>query len=76
MWNNKYTMKPENKVVVDSLFKNFVPPVQCDLKASKKAAKIKDEVMVPKYSGLLGGDVTAEQMYEAIKIKAKEEFDK
>ncbi|WP_034869247.1 ABC transporter substrate-binding protein [Clostridium lundense] len=76
MWNDKYTMKAENKAVVDTLFKNFVPPVQCDPAASKKATKIKDEVIIPKYSGLLGGDVTPEQMYDAVKNRAKEEFSK
>ncbi|WP_125154169.1 ABC transporter substrate-binding protein [Clostridium rectalis] len=76
MWKDKYTMKPENKIVVDTLFKNFISPVQCDPAAAKKASKIKDEVMVPKYSGLLGGDITSDEMYNALLDKEKQIFSK
>ncbi|KAJ49305.1 multiple sugar transport system substrate-binding protein [Clostridium tetanomorphum] len=74
MWKDKYTMKPENKLVVDTLFKNVPSPVQADPQIAKKATKIKDEVIIPKYSALLGGDITSEDMYKAVKDKAKELF--
>lgn len=74
LFADKYDMKPENKQMVDRLFKNVVPPVQADPNLSAKAQKIFDEVIVPKYSALLGGDITPEQMYQAVVERAKQEF--
>lgn len=76
MWKDKYTMKPENKAVVDSMFKNVMAPIQVNPETGKKAVKIKDEVIIPKYSALLSGEVTADDMYKAVKDKAKEVFGK
>lgn len=76
MWKDKYTMTPENKKVVDMLFTNVAKPIQINPDLSKKATKIKDEVIIPKFSALLGGDVTADEMYEAVKESAEEVFAK
>ncbi|WP_027625453.1 ABC transporter substrate-binding protein [Clostridium lundense] len=76
MWKDKYTMKPENKQVVDGLFKNVMVPIQVDPDTAKKASKIKDEVIIPKYSAVLSGEVTADDMYKAVQQKAKELFGK
>ncbi|WP_206427369.1 ABC transporter substrate-binding protein [Clostridium rectalis] len=74
MWKDKYTMKSENKLLVDELFKNVPLPAQISPEIAKKASKIKDEVIIPKYSALLGGDITPEQMYNSLKEKALEIF--
>jgi len=76
MWKDKYTMKPENKAVVDEMFKNVPAPIQVDPDTAKKASKIKDEVIIPKYSALLSGEVTADAMYKAVQDQAKETFGK
>lgn len=76
MWKDKYTMKPENKAVVDMLFKNVMLPNQVDPDKAQKAARIDDEVIKAKYPAVLGGDVTPEQMYKAVQDKAKELFGK
>ena len=74
MWKDKYTMKPENKAMVDRLFKTVLSPTQVDPEKSQKASKIFAEVIVPKYSALLGGDITPEEMYQAVVERAKQDF--
>lgn len=76
MWKDKYTMKPENKAVVDDLFTRVLPPTQTKPELAQKAIRLYDEVIKAKYPALLGGDITPEQMHQAVKDKAKELFGK
>lgn len=48
------------------------PDIPADLGA--KAIKIEDEVILPKFQGLLAGEVTPQEMYDAIKKAAVEAF--
>lgn len=48
------------------------PDIPADLGA--KAIKIEDEVIVPKFQGLLSGEITPEQMYQAIVDAAHDVF--
>lgn len=48
------------------------PDIPADLGA--KAIKIEDEVIVPKFQGLLSGEVTPEEMYQAIVDTAHDVF--
>ncbi len=48
------------------------PDIPAELSA--KAIKIEDEVIVPKFQGLLSGEVTPEEMYQAIVEAAHEAF--
>ena len=48
------------------------PDIPADLSAS--AIKIEDEIIVPKFQGLLAGEVSPEEMYQAIKDAAYERF--
>ena len=48
------------------------PDIPADLGA--KAIKIEDEVILPKFQGLLAGEITPEEMHEAIKKAAVEAF--
>ena len=48
------------------------PDIPADLGA--KAIKIEEEVILPKFQGLLAGEITPEQMHEAIKKAAIESF--
>jgi len=72
--------KPENKnenntLAVETLIRQIAEPrpdIPADLGA--KAIKIEDEVIVPKFQGLLSGEITPEEMYEAIKKAGIEYF--
>lgn len=48
------------------------PDIPAELSAN--AIKIEDEVIVPKFQGLLAGEVSPEEMYQAIKDAAYERF--
>ena len=48
------------------------PDIPAELSA--KAIKIEDEVIVPKFQGLLSGEVTPEEMYQAIVSAAQDAF--
>lgn len=48
------------------------PDISADLGA--KAIKIEDEVILPKFQGLLSGEVTPQEMYDAIKKAAIDSF--
>lgn len=48
------------------------PDIPADLGA--KAIKIEDEVILPKFQGLLAGEVTPQEMYDAIKKAAVDAF--
>jgi len=74
MWKDKYTMKPENKQMVDILFKNILPPIQVDVDKAVKAQRIFDEVIKAEWPALLSGDITPERMYNDVKKAAKEAF--
>jgi multiple sugar transport system substrate-binding protein len=51
-------------------------PARPDISADKltKADKIMDEVIVPKFQSLLSGEITPQQMYDAIKQAAIQQF--
>ena len=65
----------DNTKTVESLTKQIVP-ARPDIPAElgAKAIKIEDEVIVPKFQGLLAGEVTPEEMHQAIVDAAKEVF--
>lgn len=65
----------ENTKAVETLTQQIAPArpdIPADLGA--KAIKIEDEVIVPKFQGLLAGEVTPEEMHQAIIDAAKEAF--
>ena len=65
----------ENTKAVETLTQQITPArpdIPADLGA--KAIKIEDEVIVPKFQGLLAGEVTPEEMHQAIIDAAKEAF--
>lgn len=71
----KVDRMPENVAAVETMLKNATPArpdIPTDLGA--KAIKLETEVIVPKFQGLLAGEVTPEQMYEAVKAAAIQAF--
>ncbi|RTE03564.1 ABC transporter substrate-binding protein [Paenibacillus whitsoniae] len=67
----KIDRSPENVAAVDYMLKNATPArsdIPTDLAA--KAIKLETEVIVPKFQGLIAGEVTPEAMYEAVKTAA------
>ncbi|MFC4775755.1 ABC transporter substrate-binding protein [Paenibacillus sp. GCM10023252] len=68
---------PDNIAAVEALLKNASPArpdIPTDLGA--KAIKLQDEVIVPKLQALLAGEITPEEMYEAVKKGAIDKFGK
>nr|WP_274365725.1 MULTISPECIES: extracellular solute-binding protein [unclassified Paenibacillus] len=66
---------PENIAAVDVMLSHAAPPrpdIPADLGA--KAIKLEDEVIIPKMQALLAGEITPEQMYDAVKTAAIKEF--
>ncbi|CAM3860155.1 extracellular solute-binding protein [Cohnella lubricantis] len=66
---------PDNMAAVDVLQAHAAPArpdIPADLGA--KVIKLEDEVIVPKFQALLAGETTPEEMYEAVKKAAIEEF--
>ncbi|MEC0227855.1 ABC transporter substrate-binding protein [Paenibacillus alba] len=67
----KIDRMPENVTAVENMLKNATPArpdIPSDLGA--KAIKLETEVIVPKFQGLIAGEVTPEAMYEAVKAAA------
>jgi multiple sugar transport system substrate-binding protein len=65
----------ENKVAEENMIAQAVPnrtDIPTDLAA--EAIKIETEVIVPKLQGLLAGEVTPQQMYDAVKAAAIKSF--
>lgn len=65
----------DNLAAVDYLV-SHISPARPDIPTEKTAAaqKIKDEVIIPKFQGLLAGELTAEDMYKAIQDAAFDVF--
>ncbi|MDR6553330.1 extracellular solute-binding protein [Paenibacillus qinlingensis] len=71
----KIDRNPDNVAAVDNMLKNATPnrtDIPTDLAA--KAIKLETEVIVPKFQGLLAGEVTPQAMYDAVKAAAIKEF--
>ncbi|OCT11306.1 ABC transporter substrate-binding protein [Paenibacillus pectinilyticus] len=69
--NMKIDRNPDNVLAVENMLKNATPArsdIPSDLSA--KAIKLETEVIVPKFQGLIAGEVTPEAMYEAVKTAA------
>ncbi|UKS25247.1 extracellular solute-binding protein [Paenibacillus sp. HWE-109] len=67
----KIDRSADNVIAVDNMLKNATPArpdIPSDLGA--KAIKLETEVIVPKFQGLIAGEITAEAMYEAVKTAA------
>ncbi|MBD0382675.1 ABC transporter substrate-binding protein [Paenibacillus sedimenti] len=69
--NMKIDRNPDNIAAVDNMLKNATP-ARSDIptELAAKAIKLETEVIVPKFQGLLAGEVTPEAMYEAVKTAA------
>jgi multiple sugar transport system substrate-binding protein len=69
--NMKIDRNPDNVAAVDNMLKNATP-ARSDIPSelSAKAIKLETEVIVPKFQGLIAGEVTPEAMYEAVKAAA------
>ncbi|MNY65186.1 hypothetical protein D3C86_2024180 [compost metagenome] len=71
----KIDRNPDNVAAVDNMLKNATPnrtDIPTDLAA--KAIKLETEVIVPKFQGLLAGEITPQAMYDAVKAAAIKEF--
>ena len=68
--------KNENNTAAVEKLVTQVAPARPDIPADlgSEAIKIEDEVIVPKFQGLLAGEVTPEEMYNAICEAAYEVF--
>jgi len=65
----------DNTLAVSTLVDQIAEPrpdISAELGA--KAVKIEDEVIVPKFQGLLSGEITPQEMYDAIKAAGIEVF--
>jgi multiple sugar transport system substrate-binding protein len=69
--NMKIDRNPDNVAAVENMLKNATP-ARSDIPSelSAKAIKLETEVIVPKFQGLIAGEVTPEAMYEAVKTAA------
>ncbi|MDQ0877290.1 multiple sugar transport system substrate-binding protein [Paenibacillus sp. V4I3] len=67
----KIDRSPENIAAVDYMLKNATP-ARSDIptELGAKAIKLETEVIVPKFQGLIAGEITPEAMYEAVKTAA------
>lgn len=67
----KIDRSPENVAAVDYMLKNATP-ARSDIptELGAKAIKLETEVIVPKFQGLIAGEITPEAMYEAVKTAA------
>jgi multiple sugar transport system substrate-binding protein len=71
----KIDRMPENVAAIDYMLKNATPArsdIPTDLAA--KALKLETEVIVPKFQGVLAGEITPEAMYDAVKAAAIQAF--
>ncbi|MFC5452039.1 ABC transporter substrate-binding protein [Paenibacillus aestuarii] len=71
----KIDRNPDNVAAVDNMLKNATP-ARSDIptELSAKAIKLETEVIVPKFQGLIAGEVTPQQMYDAVKAAAIQAF--
>ncbi|WP_339293457.1 extracellular solute-binding protein [Paenibacillus sp. FSL W8-0187] len=66
---------PDNVAAVETLLSQATPArtdIPTDLGA--KSIKLEDEVMIPKLQALIAGEITPEQMYDAVKTAAVDAF--
>jgi multiple sugar transport system substrate-binding protein len=71
----KIDRSPENVAAVEYMLKNATaarPDIPTELGA--KAIKLETEVIVPKFQGLIAGEITPEAMFEAVKAAAIQAF--
>jgi multiple sugar transport system substrate-binding protein len=71
----KIVRSPDNVAAVEYMLKNATPArpdIPTELGA--KAIKLETEVIVPKFQGLIAGEITPEAMYEAVKAAAIQAF--
>lgn len=75
LYADKYQMNPDNKVAVDKMLQNLIEPVSMSPEVAKKVNIIRDQVIAAKFPALLAREITPEEMYDAVKAKAKELFE-
>lgn len=66
---------PDNVAAVETLLSQATPArtdIPTDLGA--KSIKLEDEVMIPKLQALIAGEITPEEMYDAVKTAAVDAF--
>lgn len=71
----KIERNPDNVAAVEMMLKHATPArpdIPTDLGA--KSIKLEDEVIIPKLQALIAGEITPEQMYDAVKQAAIKEF--
>jgi len=71
----KVDRNADNVAAVENMLKNATPArsdIPTDLAA--KAIKLETEVIVPKFQGLIAGEVSPQQMYDAVKAAAIQAF--
>lgn len=71
----KIERNPDNVAAVEMMLKHATPArpdIPTDLGA--KHIKMEDEVIIPKLQALIAGEITPEQMYDAVKQAAIKEF--
>jgi len=68
--------KNEDNTKAVELLTSQIAEARTDIPADlhSRALQIRDEVIVPKFQGLLAGEVTAQEMYDAITKAAYDEF--
>lgn len=71
----KIERNPDNVAAVETLLTQATPArpdIPTNLGA--KSIKLEDEVIIPKLQALIAGEITPEQMYDAVKTAAIQEF--
>lgn len=71
----KIERNPDNIAAVENMLKQATP-ARSDIptELGAKALKLETEVIVPKFQGLIAGEVTPEAMFEAVKAAAIQTF--